>query len=241
MIADVFRLAIGDLFASQMRSVLWKVVFFTVALLFALWLALHLSFIELALPWVESFLPHGTAWQSWAGGSLTALAAILLAGGTSLLLSPVSAIVAGLFLDDVAEVVERVHYPGDAPGRAMPLIPAIIGSLKFLGVIIVANLLALMLLLVPGVNLIAFFVVNGYLLGREYFEFAAMRLRPAPEARLFRRKHQRTILLAGFGIAAFLAVPIVNLLTPLFAAALMVHLHKRLSRADPLYADDLRR
>jgi CysZ protein len=34
-------------------------------------------------------------------------------------------------------------------------------------------------------------------------------------------------------IAAFLAIPVVNLLTPLFAAGLMVHLHKALSRKDP--------
>ena len=33
----------------------------------------------------------------------------------------------------------------------------------------------------------------------------------------------------GLVIALFLAVPVVNLLTPLFAAALMVHLHKMVS------------
>jgi CysZ protein len=33
-------------------------------------------------------------------------------------------------------------------------------------------------------------------------------------------------------IAAFLAVPVVNLLTPLFAAALMVHLHKMVSAGE---------
>ena len=38
---------------------------------------------------------------------------------------------------------------------------------------------------------------------------------------------------AGLLVAAFLAIPIVNLLTPLFAAGLMVHLHKALSRKDP--------
>ena len=60
-----------------------------------------------------------------------------------------------------------------------------------------------------------------------------MRFRSPEEARLFRAKHASTVFLAGLVIAAFLAVPIVNLLTPLFAASLMVHLHKLLSRADP--------
>ena len=91
----------------------------------------------------------------------------------------------------------------------------------------------LLLLLVPGVNIAAFFVVNGYLLGREFFEFAAMRFRSPVEARAFRAKHHVTVLLAGLLIAGFLAIPIVNLLTPLFAAGLMVHLHKSVSRRDP--------
>ena len=57
----------------------------------------------------------------------------------------------------------------------------------------------------------------------------------------FRRKHASTVFLAGLLIAAVLAIPVVNLVTPLFAAALMVHLHKRLSRRDPSFADNLRR
>ena len=85
---------------------------------------------------------------------------------------------------------------------------------------------------VPGVNIVAFFLVNGYLLGREFFEFAAMRIRSPDEARLYRSRHSGTVFAAGLVIAAFLAIPILNLLTPLFAAGLMVHLHKMLSARD---------
>ena len=35
--------------------------------------------------------------------------------------------------------------------------------------------------------------------------------------------------MAGMLIAVFVMIPIVNLATPLFAMALMVHMHKRLS------------
>ncbi|MCF3640474.1 sulfate transporter family protein, partial [Rhizobium sp. TRM95111] len=119
---------------------------------------------------------------------------------------------------------------------ALPLGEAILGSIKFLGVVILGNVVALFLLFIPGVNLVAFFLVNGYLLGREFFEFAAMRFRSPAEARLFRAKHGSTVFLAGLLIAGFLAIPIVNLLTPLFAAGLMVHLHKLVSRRDPGFA-----
>jgi CysZ protein len=115
----------------------------------------------------------------------------------------------------------------------MPLGPAMASSIKFLGVVILGNIVALLLLFIPGVNLVAFFLVNGYLLGREFFEFAAMRSRSPDEARLFRAKHASTVFLGGLVIALFLAIPIVNLLTPLFAAGMMVHLHKLVSAKDP--------
>jgi CysZ protein len=106
-------------------------------------------------------------------------------------------------------------------------------SAKFFGVVILGNIVALLLLLVPGINIAAFFVVNGYLLGREFFEFAAMRHLPEVEARALRRRHGGTVFLAGLLIAAFVAVPLLNLTAPLFAAAMMAHLFKMLAARDP--------
>jgi CysZ protein len=241
MILDVARLAAANVLAPEIRRVFWKVLGMTLLVLVGLWLALRSAFIAFALPWLQAFVPDLPGWAGWITFVFAVLAGIGLALALALLLSPVTALIAGLFLDDIAEVVEGHDYPGDNPGRAMPIGQALASSLKFLGVVVLGNIVALALLLVPGVNLIAFFVVNGYLLGREFFEFAAMRFRPPQEARLFRTKHAVTVFLGGLVIAAFLAVPLVNLLTPLFAASMMVHLHKRLSRQDPSFADDLRR
>ncbi|MCV6602042.1 MAG: cysteine biosynthesis protein CysZ, partial [Cohaesibacter sp.] len=41
----------------------------------------------------------------------------------------------------------------------------------------------------------------------------------------------------GLLIAGFIAVPILNLLTPLFATAFMVHVHKKLSGSQPTNID----
>lgn len=233
MIFDAARLAFHNLFAAETRSVFWKVLGLTLLVLAALWFAIRSIFIYFALPWVDALIPGVPDWAGWLTFVFAIFAGIGLALALALLISPVTAVIAGLFLDDVAEVVEKKNYPNDPPGNAMPVGEAVLSSIKFFGVVIVGNLVALLLLLVPGINLIAFFLVNGYLLGREFFEFAAMRHRPPAEARLFRAKHASTVLIAGLVIAAFLAIPIVNLLTPLFAAGLMVHLHKALSGRDP--------
>ena len=84
-------------------------------------------------------------------------------------------------------------------------------------------------LFVAGLGLVIMFVANAYLLSREYFLLAAMRFRPPAEAKAMRRAHRGQIFLAGLLIAMFVSIPIVNLATPLFAMAMMVHMHKRLS------------
>jgi CysZ protein len=218
-----------------MREVLWKTLGLTLLALVALWFAIASGATELALPWLGGLMPWEVTlpeWTGWVSLFAAIAAGIGLAAGLAFLLGPVSALIAGLFLDDAAEHLEKSEYPDDPPGRAMPIGEGIWLSIKFAGVVIIGNLLALALLLVPGINLIAFFVVNGYLLGREYFEFAARRFGDEEHVRMLRSRHSATIFGAGLVIAVFLAVPIVNLLTPLFGAAMMVHLHKAIASRE---------
>ncbi|RWE38775.1 MAG: sulfate transporter family protein [Mesorhizobium sp.] len=229
MIFDAARTAALELLPPPFRAVFIKTLGLTLLTLVALWFGLT-SLVEwLALPWLQTLLPGIPSWAGWLGGII---AAIALAFGMALLVAPVTAVIAGLFLDDVAEVVERTDYPGDPAGRAMPALRSLVLAIKFFGVVILGNIVAFMLLLVPGINIAAFFIVNGYLLGREFFEFAAMRFRPEEDARALRRRYAGTVFLSGLVIAAFLAVPLLNLLTPLFAAAMMVHLHKAVSARE---------
>jgi len=232
MILDAARAAVTRLLTPEFRAVFLKSLGLTVLALAAAWFGLRELFGYLAMPWLDALLPGLPAWAGWLGVVAAVFAGIGLALALALLIAPVTALVAGLFLDDIAEVVERVDYPADPPGTAMPALPALWLAIKFLGVVILGNLVALFLLLLPGVNVAAFFLVNGYLLGREFFEFAAMRFRSQADARAMRRRNGLTVFGAGLVIAAFLAVPLLNLLTPLFAAAMMVHLHKLLSASE---------
>lgn len=220
--------ALSRLFTPEYRAVFWKTIGLAALALVGLWFGLKEVFDWLALPWLDGLLPDAAAWSGWVSLGAGILAGLGIAVGLAFLIAPVTALIAGLFLDDVAELVERSDFPADPPGRALPIAQAMVQSLKFLGLVLVGNLVALALLLVPLVNVAAFFLVNGYLIGREYFEFAAMRHLPEPEAKALRRRHSGTVFLAGLVIAGFLAIPFLNLATPLFAAAFMVHLFKRL-------------
>jgi CysZ protein len=224
--------AFSDLFSSPIRGVFWKVIGLTLIFLIALWYALRLLFLDYAFPYVEGWLPNMGAWTGWFDAAIGILSALGIAAAMAFLIAPVSAIIAGLFLDDAADSVEKTSYAGDAPGQALPLGQSILGSLRFFLIVIAANLVALLFLLVPGVNIVIFFVVNGYLLGREYFEFAASRYLGVERARAWRSRNRGRVWLAGLAIGLFLMVPILNLLTPLFAAIFLVHYVKALMRQE---------
>ncbi len=142
---------------------------------------------------------------------------------------PITSLVASLFFDEIAEQVERRNFPNDAPGKALPITTSTLLSLRFFGLVLLVNILALLLLIIPGVNIGVFFFANAYLLGREYFELAAMRFRPIAEARALRKENALRVFLYGMVVACIVSVPILNLITPVFATAFMVRMHKKVS------------
>ena len=212
----------------RLRAILWKSLALTAGLLALAWFGLTRAFKAfLAAHPVSSDYPFlDTLAFFLAGAGLVVVLAYILPA--------VSAIVAGYFLDDAAEIVERADFAGEVPGRALPLGRSLLYGLRFAALALAVNLCALALFFVPGVNLVAFFGANAYLLGREYFELAAARFRPLPDAVGMRRAHMPTVMAAGALLAGLMVVPVLNLLTPLFGIALMVHVHKGLDRSPRL-------
>jgi CysZ protein len=210
--------AFQQLFTPAFRAVLLKCVAFTIGLL---------AVLIIGIEWTFS---HFVQWPGWIEKTIEWLGGLALVVGSIFLIPPVSSLIAGLYVDDIAAEVESTTYPQDPPGEPVATLPAIGLALKFFVVVLAVNILAVFLLLIPGINLLAFYLGNGYLLGREYFELAAMRHMPPDEAKQLRRANRVTVLLCGLIIAAIASVPILNLITPLFATAFMVRIFKGLSR-----------
>ena len=80
------------------------------------------------------------------------------------------------------------------------------------------------LYLLPAANLVIYLALNGYLLGREYFELVAHQRLALGEARQQRRGQRGRLWLAGAAIAVMLMIPVFNLVAPVVAIAFMVHL-----------------
>lgn len=164
----------------------------------------------------------------WVNRTLEALAPVLFVMGGVVLGPPVAALFASLFLDTVAEKIERRDYPGSAPRPAS--FPAMLrAGLKLAALVLGVNLVLLPFDIgLPGIGELLSLAANGWLLGREYFELAALRHMSPQEASALRRVHAGTVWLCGALIALASMVPLVNLIAPLFGTALMVHLFHRM-------------
>ncbi|WP_425907354.1 sulfate transporter family protein [Nitrobacter sp. TKz-YC02] len=228
--------ALMQILSPPMRAILWRAIGLALVLIVVVSVGLQRLLSWLAGSselWAETML--GPAFHTplnilaWV---LSIAAGLGIVFGAVFLMPAITSLVAGVFVDDVAEIVEHEYYPADRSGAALPIGLAMAEGVKTALLTLLVYLIALPFVFV-GVGVIVFFVATAWLLGREYFELAAMRFRSPAEAKAMRRDNASTVFMAGLIIAAFVAIPIVNLATPLFGMAFMVHLHKRLSGPRP--------
>jgi CysZ protein len=226
--------ALRQMVSPPLRAVLWKSAGLALALIIAAAVAL-----DRLINWLlgagsaaveSSFGAHAHLPATAIAWLLSIAAGLGIIFGSVLLMPAVTAFVASFFADQIAEQVERVHYAGDRPGVALPLWLAVLEGGKTALIAVAVYVCVVPLLLFAGLGAVIFFLAIAWLLGREYFELAAMRFRPPAEAKALRKRNAATVYGAGLLIAGFVSIPIVNLATPLFAMALMVHVHKRLTQ-----------
>ncbi|MDF1748221.1 MAG: EI24 domain-containing protein [Alphaproteobacteria bacterium] len=146
----------------------------------------------------------------------------------------VSGSVISIFLDSVCEAVEAKHYPERRNARSQPILEAVYGAIKFLGITILVNLIALpiylILLVAFGTGAFLFLFVNGYLVGREFFELVAARRMPMKPAQRLRKAYAAKFIVFGVLSVLLMSIPVVNLIAPVLVAAAAVHLYESLPR-----------
>lgn len=218
MLDDIFK-AIGQMSDPKFLGVFFRGVGLTVLLLVlmtmgVLWLLPN----SVSLPWWGEI--------EWLTSVLDGFAIVSMFVLSIFLMVPVASLFIGLFLDRIMDAVEARHYPNVGPVRQVGFSETIMDSLGFLGLMIVVNLVALILyFFIP----IAFWIVNGILLGREYFQMVAVRRVGRSEAKALRKQNRMQIWIAGTLMAVPLTVPVVNLVIPILGAAAFTHLFHRIA------------
>ena len=175
--------------------------------------------------WGAEALAGGSGWLARVAAALGGLLALVLG---MWLFVPVMLAVAGLFLDPVAEAVERRFYPGLPPARGASLAAQVRFNLR-LGLWMGALSLATLPLsfAVPPLGAAALWLVSSFGLGHGLFEGVAQRRMAVDEARALRREREWRVLGVGAVLAAIALVPVLNLIVPVLGTAAMTHVLHR--------------
>lgn len=220
MISSFFK-AIGQIpdpdFRSVMgRSLLYVIGIFVLLMSFTWWLIVSSRFFGIGwLEWVVDFV----------GGATAVVVAFLLFPGAMMF-------VVSLMLEKIARAVEKKHYPYLPPPQPQAMSETVLIGLRYTSIVIALNLLFLPLFFIPVINIFAFIGLNGYLLGREYFELVALRRLQPDAVRKIWREHRSQLCIAGMIITSLLTIPVVNWFMPVVAAAYMLHIFERIPYKD---------
>ena len=210
----------------KFRRVLWRGLGLTLALLITTCCLIAIGLNQLLQsPYVVSLI-----------GEVSLLGNLLNMGGVLStfvlliwLMGPIASTIISLFLDEVARAVEARHYPHLPEVQGTRLHKQILTTVSFFGVLVLANLGALILsVFLPVLAPFIFWATNGYLLGREYFQMTSIRRISQNEAKLLFQRNRGAIWFTGIIIAIPLSIPVVGLIIPVLGAATFTHQFERL-------------
>ena len=137
-----------------------------------------------------------------------------------------------LFLEDIVEAVESRHYPGVILEKLNNPSATFINSLRFTAIALLLNILAIpfyfFTIWFPPMGIFVFYCLNGYLLGREYFELVALRHIKMEDIPSIRQSNRWQLFLFGSVTTFLFTIPIINFLAPILGVTGMTHFFRKL-------------
>lgn len=201
-----------QIFSPRIAVVIGACVILSISCFVGLWYGLDRA--------IHYWLPEDGGWIA----SIADMGVPVIAGLLAYFLFPiVTTSFLALFLERIAKIVEEQHYPNLPPAAGLPFISSLLVTVRFIVTLIGANLLLLLLLPFAPVYAAAWLIINGWLLGREYFEQVAMRRLSRHSADQLRKHRAGKILATGIVLTLLLSIPLFGLVLPVFATCVMVH------------------
>ena len=222
MIGDILK-TIGQIDDPRFLKVVLKSVVISMLMFGLLWALV--AFVLTQIDLLETV---------WLERLIDILGGLVVIALTIALFPAVAIMTVGFFLEEVCATVEARHYRNLPPPRQQSITETVRTSVR-LGITVLAiNIVLLpaylLLIFIPPANIVLYYTVNGYLVGREYFELVALRRVPPDIARNMRRRHRGGVWLVGIIIAFLFTIPLIGLLVPGLGAAMMLHTYQRRMR-----------
>jgi len=230
-----FSLAVVQLFDKSLQKMLWISLMASAVIFLIFWLLVGYTLLETEL--------FSTGWFygmfDWVFTKITnVFGGILIFVLTWFLFPSVVTLVITFFLENVINAVEKKHYPNLPATRQQNILEISTITVKFMILSIILNVLVIPLYLVffflGPLNLFIFYTLNGYLLGKEYFELVAcQRLEPKKANDLFKR-YRSSVFRVGVISAFLMTIPLINMVAPIISVAAMVHLIQKCNKINTI-------
>jgi len=216
-----FQRAITQLSDPALQRVLWRSLLLAILAYLVAWACAYVaiwSFTYFEIHWLNTLIRY-----------LGAFAVTIL---TLLLFPATFGMILSIFLEEIADVVERRYYPDLPKAGSIPIWAGLLSGVRFFLLLLAINLVLLPVYLVAmffaGAGMVLAWLVNGWLIGNEYYEQVALRRRPAAEVKAWRKANSGLLWLAGIPIAVLGTIPFLNLIAPLIGCAMLVHVARAL-------------
>ena len=230
-----FSLAVVQLFDKSFQKMLWISIVASTITFLVFWLFVGYTLLETEL--------FSTGWFygifDWIFIKITNIfGSILIFVLTWFLFPSIVTLIVTFFLEKVIDAVEEKHYPNLSKTRPQSMLEIGSITIKFMILSITLNLLVIPFYLIffflGPLNLFIFYILNGYLLGKEYFELVAYRrLEPNKANDLFKR-YRINVFSVGLISALLMTIPLVNMAAPIISVAAMVHLIQKCNKLNTI-------
>ena len=223
MLSTFFR-STREIFQKPLRSVVFKAIFASMVILVVVLAVLVFGLLNVEIPLLGQ-LPWPISWLVETSLEFLAISLFIFLG--SILFPWVLSLVIAFFLEEIVTVVRERNYNNEfleTTGNCQ----AIIYAVKFGVLTSLINLVCLpiylILLFFPIMSLVFFYLVNGLLLGREYYGLVTIGYVASKERRAVFKENRLQVYLAGLFIAFMMTIPFINLIAPVLGSVMMVHL-----------------
>lgn len=222
---SAFTLAFKQLSDTSFQKTLWLAIFLYLCLFGLIFLVLTYFSLNVNMG-SNSFLFGSISWLLNKLGNY--LSGIIVFASSIILFPLLVPIILVFFLDNIAASVEEKHYKPVRVLRKQPLIETMVVSIKFSLLSIFVNIVAcpfyILFFFLGPINIIIFYILNGYLFGREYFELVTYRRLDPNMINVLKQSKKGQIFIFGFIITFLTTLPIINFIAPILGVATMVHL-----------------
>ena len=232
MLSTFFK-STREIFQKPLRQIVFKAIFASMVMLVVVLAVLVFGLLNVEIPLLGQ-LPWPISWVVDTSLDFLETSFFIFLG--SILFPWVLSLVIAFFLDEIVTVVRESNY-NNKFSETLGNSQAIIYAVKFGVLTSLINLVCLpiylILLFFPIMSLVFFYLVNGLLLGREYYGLVTIGYVANKERRAVFKENRLQVYLAGLFIAFMMTIPFINLIAPVLGSVMMVHLLEvwRLKRA----------